>query len=101
MPIKTNHVPRDVIDDYELSADERTEFDYIDWKGVDAGTESAQFFRYRGTLYDIGEFTATFGLPASSPFHEWDGYMTDSFFSGLVVKYVDQYERVIVGLWLE
>jgi hypothetical protein len=101
MPITTNHVPRLVIDAYQLTAKEREQFDYLDWPAIDDGRSSAEFFRYRGQLYDLGEFTTTFALPVSSPFHGWDGYMTDSFFSGLVVKYVDGYEHVIVGMWLE
>jgi hypothetical protein len=101
MPITTNHVPRDVIDEYELSADERKEFDYLDWDAIDRGESGAQFFRYRGTLYDLGEFATTWPLSPTSPFAGWDGYITDSFFSGVVVKFTPDYEHVIVGLWLE
>lgn len=97
LTIRTNNVPRDVIDAYELSADERKEFDYIDWTAVDDGRDSASFFRYRGELYDLGEFMV-WDNPASPTRGEWDGFRSDSYFSGLVVRYVDNCERVVVGL---
>lgn len=100
--IRTNNIPRDVIDAYELTAAERTEFDYIDWPAVDDGRASASFFRYKGELHDLGEFSADCRITrgAGLPDHltNWDGYRSDSFFSTLVVRYVDDYERVIVGL---
>lgn len=88
--IKTNNVPRDVVDAYELTADERKEFDYIDWAAVERGEESASFFRFKGEVYDLGEFEVT-------TLEGWDGMQTDSFFSATVVRFVDNFERVIVG----
>jgi hypothetical protein len=97
--VRTNHVPRDVIDAHELSAAEREEFDYIDWPAIDAGSDSASFIRYRGELYDLGEFEV-WDNPMSPTRERWDGYRSDSYFSGLVVRYVDNCERVIVGLYM-
>jgi hypothetical protein len=100
--VRTNNVPRDVIDGYELSAEERAEFDYIDWPAVDRGEESASFVRYRGELHDLGEFSADYGITrgAGLPAHlaNWDGYRADSFYSALVVRYCDDFKRVVVGL---
>lgn len=97
----TNHVPRDIIDGWELTPAERQEFDYIDWAAVERGEESASFFRYYGSLYDLGEFTADWGMSRGSglphPLKGWDGYMSDSAFSATVVKYVENNERVVVG----
>ena len=31
---------------------------------------------------------------------KWDGIQTDSFFSGIVIRYCDDFERVVVGLAL-
>jgi hypothetical protein len=95
--ITTNHVPRDVIDAWELSPAERAEFDYIDWPAVEDGRESASFIRYRGDLVDLGEFMRVEG---AAPLDGWDGYSSDSFFSGLVVRFVDDGERVIVGRYI-
>lgn len=93
----TNNVPRDVIDAYELTATERADFDYLNWEAIDAGSASASFFRYKGAIYDIGEFQTTYRMPEFSPLRNWDGYISDSFFSGVVVRYVEQCERVVVG----
>jgi len=99
MLIKTNNVPRDVIDAWELTADERERFDYLDWAAIERGEDRASFFRYRGELHDLGEFMV-WDNPASPTRGPWDGFRSDSFFSGLVVRYVDDCERVVVGLAL-
>lgn len=103
--ITTNNVPRDVVDECELSVKEREEFDYIDWEAIDEGCGGgASFMRYRGELYDLGEFTTTAELCRGAGHHDlskWDGYQSDSFFSGLVVRYVDDFERVVVGRYYE
>jgi hypothetical protein len=99
--IRTNNVPRDIIEGSELSQAERAEFDYIDWSAVDHGEVSPQFFRYRGELYDIGEFSADYGITkgAGLPEHlaAWDGYQSDTFFSATVIRFVENFERVVVG----
>jgi hypothetical protein len=99
MRITTNNVPRDLIDAWELSPTEREEFDYLNWDAIEAGEDSATFFRYRGQLYDLGEFTRWDG-PEFSPLAKWDGYRADSFYSALVIRFVDDHERVVVGLAL-
>lgn len=91
MDIITNNVPRDLIDAAELSPKERAEFDYLPWEDIDAGIASATFLRYRGPLYDLGEFMRSDAFPS------WDGYASDSYFSGIVVRLVDNGERCIVG----
>lgn len=97
MTFKTNHVPRDVIDATELTAGEREEFDYLDWAAIDRGENSASFLRYKGQLHDLSEFEA-WDNPASPTRAGWDGFRSDSYFSGLAVRYVDDCERVIVAL---
>ena len=96
--IRTNNHPRDIIDAWALTDKERDQFDYYDWNAIlEEGTSSAKFFRYRGEMYDLGEVMTTSGMPEFSPLKKWDGYQADTFFSGLVVKYVENFERVIVG----
>lgn len=97
--IVCNNVPRDIIEAHELSAKEREAFDYIDWAAIERGEGSASFFRYKGRLYDLGDIPATRGIYGSPEFAKlgWDGVASDSFFSGIVVKYVDNFERVVVG----
>lgn len=100
----TNNKPRHLIDASELTPEERAEFDYLDWEAIEDGRDSATFFRYRGQLYDLGEFSRDYGITkdAGLPEHlsRWDGYLSESFFSALVVRYVEDYEAVVVGLVL-
>jgi len=92
LTIKTNRVPRDIIRGFDLSPTERAEFDYID------DIDSASFFKYKNQVYDLGEF-----MPVSDVmwnchgFKDWQGYHSDSFFSGILIRYVDDFERVIVA----
>jgi hypothetical protein len=100
LTVITNHVPRFIVDAYELSASERAEFDYIDWPAVNDGRDSASFFRYRGELYDLSEFQTTGELHSFgelSPLRAWHGYLSDSLFSGVLVRYCEDHESVIVG----
>lgn len=100
LKITTNHVPRDIVDASELNMDERSDFDYIDWDGIDAGTDSASFVRYRGELHDLSEFEV-WDNPASPTRMGWDGVRPDSYFSGLVVRYADdQCETVVIGRYM-
>jgi hypothetical protein len=98
--IITNNQPRNIVDAYELTPAERAEFDYLDWDAIEAGSDSASFFRFKGTLYDLGEFTADYGITkgAGLPAHlaDWDGYQADSFFSATVVRYVND-DQIVVG----
>jgi hypothetical protein len=92
--VTTNNHARPIIQGYELTAKERAEFDYIDWRVED----SASFFRYKGDLHDLGEFSVWTTRPEE--LRAWDGYRADSFFSALVVRYKDDFESVVVGLVL-
>lgn len=105
--IITNNVPRDVIEGYQLTEKERSEFDYINWDAVEDGRDSASFFRYHGQLY----YMESEGTPAFAP--GWDAYLSDSFFSGIVYRFpVDtdspanrdgdvnyDWEKVVVGTY--
>jgi len=90
LTIRTNNAPRDLLCWHDLSTRERKEFDYIDDK------ESASFFRYRGWSYDLGEMM---NVPSGSGLESWHGYHSDSYFSGIVIKLVDDGERVICGTY--
>jgi len=106
--IITNFHARDIIHGYELSPAERAEFDYIDTSET-LSWDDAEFFRYRGQLYDIGEFSADYGIMRGSglPAHlsRWDGYMSDSYFSAIVMRFArdefgPDFDHVVVGLVL-
>ncbi|MEU4534374.1 hypothetical protein AB0G15_05865 [Streptosporangium sp. NPDC023825] len=95
--IITNNVPRDVIYANELSQKDREEFGYHDWEKIDAGEESPEFFRYRGTLYDLSQFSRT---DRNGNLSDWNGCSADSAFSATLVRYVENGERVIVGTYI-
>ncbi|MNK49862.1 hypothetical protein D3C87_687270 [compost metagenome] len=100
MQLKCNNQPRDVIDWHALTAKEQAEFDYL---ASDDTQESASFFRYKGLVYDLGEFARITPSIAPHPQREgwehFDGYASDSAFSGTLVRYVDDFERVIVATY--
>jgi len=119
MTIKTNNIPREVINGWELTPVERLEFDYMNWAAIDEGSDSASFVRYRGELCNLGDFVRI--IPRSgqlrnagwchpvdddSALASWDGIRTDSFFSGIVIRwYRDEFgdcdgDRVVLGMVL-
>lgn len=94
MRVITNNVPRFIVEAWELTERERAEFDYVDFDAIKRGEDSASFIRYKGRTYDLSEFTGTAGLPDI-----WDGYASDSFFSGIVIRFTKDCEMVIVGTY--
>jgi hypothetical protein len=94
MTIITNNVPRETIRGFELTEREKDEFDYLSPEELN----DAEFFRYKNRLYDLGEFVR-FDRPTL--FKGWDGYSSDSFFSGILVRYHMEYgyytDKIVVG----
>ena len=99
MKLKQNHVPRDIIMWYDLTAAEQREFDWLD---TDDKRNEATFFRYKGVVYALSEFMSI--TPAIAPhcqrpgWEKFDGYHSDSFFSGVLVRYVEDW-RVIAATY--
>ena len=87
MEIITNNRPRDLVSFYEMPEKEREKHK----EDFENATE-IDWFSYRGQWYCLDDFMAV-GL--NSPFIGWNGYSSDTFFSGTVIKLVD--DRVIVG----
>jgi len=78
LTIITNNHRRDIIYWWELTEEEKAEFDYA--------TEESMFFRYKGSLYCLDDFMRIEHHP-NSDFASWDGYSPDGFSSGTVVKW--------------
>lgn len=98
MEIITNNRPRDFLYWCELSDKEKREFDYLD---SDEKRDSAEFFRYKGRVYDVGEFMRIPNYPEGpDQWGEFDGYSSDSYFSGVLIRFVERGERVIVARYL-
>ena len=88
--IKTNNIPRAVVTGAELDDREKAEFDYY----TNDELYNASFFRYKGWVYDIGEF-----LSAPESLKPWQGHSPTTYFSGVVIRYTDDMESVIVGVY--
>ena len=96
LTIKTNRKPRFTIDACELSPKERTEFDYLDWGAIEEGRESALFVRFKGRLYDVGEFVRI--DPLSDLYGlGWHGYSADSYSSGTLIRLSDDGYSAVMG----
>lgn len=97
--ITTNHVPRFPVYGYELTTRERHALGLP--PVPDESDESdafAEFVRYRGNVIPINDFSADWGITRGtglpSPFAGWDGYLSDTYFSGLVIRYVRDGDRI-------
>ena len=86
---------------YELTEEQRKDFDYI----PEEDFAYHNFVSYRGCIYDTSDFVTTtpgpwnHGLP--SEFKSWDGYSSDSFFSGVLIRYnPENDDQVIMGTYI-
>jgi len=90
LKITTNNQPRDMLSWLDLTDKEKKEFDFD-------GMEDTSYFRYKGWCYCLADFMC---ISDNSPkaMQSWQGYHSDSFFSGIVIKFADKYcEQIIVG----
>lgn len=95
LTVKTNNQPRDVLRWYDLTAKERAEFDYID---TEQKQDEAEFMRYLGSCHDLHDMERGLGMSEMpAQFKGWDNYKSDSFFSGILIRWVDEGERVIAA----
>jgi hypothetical protein len=99
LTIICNNVPRPIVESWELTPAERSEFDYIDWDMVERGEREFYFVRYKGEIYDLGDFEVA---SEGNPIYDagWRYYISESFFSGILMKYNNTRsgeETVIMG----
>ena len=96
--IRTNHHWRQVVYGYELTEVQKADFDYINADDFDMHS----FFVYKGQVIDSGEvFAISHNMATSQPaFEAWHGYQSDSFFSGIVVKFSDDFEEYQIGTYI-
>lgn len=80
MQIITNNKPRQLIYGYELTDKEKSNFDYLD------DIDSHNFIKCKGFVYDVSEFMSTYNMDSLK---DWDGYYSDSYFSGVLIKIID------------
>lgn len=98
MEIVTNNVPRHIVYGCELTEKERMQFDYYGGDEI----ETVHFARFKGNVVDLNEFMVISKDVAPHPqrpgWEKWHGYSSDSFFSGLLVKYLDD-DTVVMGTY--
>ena len=93
--IKTNNKPRDILQWNNLTVKERAEFD---WLKTEAEQDEASFIRYRGWVYCLSEFMSL-RITGTPEFKPWHGVHNDTYFSGVLVRYVEHGEAVVCGMF--
>lgn len=98
--IITNNHWRDLICWAQLTQAEQSDFDYIE--GEDR--YSLRLLRYRGCVVDTRDMMSL-GSELCNPgrpdeFSAWDAYASDSFFSGVLVRYSPDCEQVQIATYV-
>ena len=97
--IKTNRKPYPVFCLADLPAKVQADFDYIGEEEM----YSPRMVKYKKNWYDLSDIPSTRPGPwnANPPawLQEWDGYASDSFFSGVLVKYCEGFDSVIMATY--
>jgi hypothetical protein len=93
MQIKSNYKRRPLLGDVDVP---KKVLDEYDWLDDDEKTDG--WMKYKDQYYHLSDFM---WIPADiKDMKGWDGYMSDSFFSGIVIKvfyYTDEY---IIGTYM-
>ena len=91
MQIKTNNRSYPILYWSDLSLKEKKEFDYL----KDPEENGYMFFRYKKQVYSIESFLAC----THEEFKGWNGYHSDSFFSGILIKFNDDEVSLKVAIY--
>lgn len=98
--IHTNNQPRPLVSVNEIPIEFRDEFDYI----YDKDQQSLVKYKdYWYDAYDTQKIHVGTGDPfgmvvdKGSPFADWHAITSESFFSGVLFRFLDDGERVVVG----
>jgi hypothetical protein len=95
LKIISNHHKIPLIYWYELTDKEKSEFDWIINNNDDPNDFT--FFHYKNNTYCLSEFMR---IDNNDDMKSWDGYSSDSFFSGILVKYTDDSNYIIAAWYL-
>lgn len=100
MKITTNHQCRPTLMWYDLTTKEKKEFDYIE----EEDQSSMLFVRYKGWVYDVGDFMRVPAEDGTANDYNhmggWDGYQSDSAFSGVLIRWTDSCgDYVVMGTY--
>ena len=89
--IKTNNIPRNLLCWMDLTKKEQKEFDYLK---TFEDKISAEFIRYKDWIYDLNQFE-NINHPNLKG---WTGHSSDSFFSGVCIKMINN-DQAIMGTY--
>ena len=89
MNIITNNHQRQMACLAELPDNVRADFDYVE------DEFDARFVQYKGAWYDVYDSQAC-GV-GFDQFKGWDGIVSETFFSGVLFRFVADEDQVIVG----
>ncbi len=94
MDIITNNKPRELISWFDLTKKEQSYFDWLD----EPEEYGNNFFRYKDHVYSLEEFMR---VDKHSPFYPlgYNGYLSQCYSSGLLIKLDDTGESIIVALY--
>jgi len=91
MKIITNNHWNNLLYGYELPENVKPDFDYLD------DIDSESFIKYKGCYYSVNDFMAAeYGVFSDN----WDGYSSDSFFSGVLIKLSDDAEQYKIATYI-
>lgn len=88
LEIITNNQPRNLVCGHELTDDEKAQFSYLD------DIDSHNFVKFKCRVLDPDEFMVT---SPEGEFSEWSGVHNETFYSGILIKYTEDREQVIMG----
>ena len=88
MKIITNRIPRPLLPLTDLPKGATRDFQYIE------DPHEYRLVQYKGEWYDVYDSMTCPGAVATDDtrhaFAGWDGYISDSFFSGVLFKFADE-----------
>ena len=91
--IKTNNQPRDFLSFFDFNEKDQkaieSNFGYMTREELEEG---CYFFKYKGWIYNLSEFMTT-------SVDGWDGALSDSYFSGIVIRISSNQESVVCGTY--
>ena len=96
--LTSNFHERDLLGWFELTPEQRADVDYVDYAEADSDGYTPRFFTYRGSTYDVREFTvAGDGVKALG----FDAVQASSYWDAIVIRYFDRegyaLEGIVVG----
>jgi len=101
--VKTNWHWREPLSWHQLTEKEQKEFDYIENPEYSGWN---RFTRYCGNVIDLRDMMRlhdpNFDLnpDKGNPLHKWHAYASDSFFSGIVIRYDEDCELFQIGTYI-